>query len=41
MAYLISTEIQTVRELGCTNVCEFPELIIGNSGGYIELVEEM
>jgi len=41
MAYLTSTEIKWVKEIGCTNVCEFPDLGIGTSGGYIELTEEM
>jgi hypothetical protein len=41
MACLISTEIQRVKELGFTNMCEFPGLDLGTSGGYIELGEEI
>jgi hypothetical protein len=35
MAYLISNGIQRAKELGCTTVCEFPELGIGTSDGYV------
>ena len=41
MGYLISTEIQRVKDLRCTNVREFPELDVGTSGGYTELGEEI
>jgi len=41
MAYLTNTDIQRVKKLGYTNVCELPELGIGTSGGYIEPGEEI